>query len=164
MTRYFSILFILITGCFTDNPKLEFQKRTGLRLADSTFNLANTDTYFPHEGEYSIVFKTTQSQIEAWLKDSPPWNNKNWRTGQIPHGVGIACQFNFPGRVGVATTQDGRKIYSGDKKLEQLLNDTTNNYVYREDCCSDDQLRFRDGALLIIQPKTKMVYYSNWNY
>jgi len=161
---YLTVL-ILFTSCFPSNPQREFQRRTGLLISDSTFNVDSQDTYFPHEGEYSIVFKTTESQITKWLEARPPWNNLTWHKGQIPHQIGIACQFNFPERVGVTTNRNGKKYYNGDKDLEDLLNDTTNYYSYREDCCTDDEkLRFHDGALLIIQPKTRMIYYSNWNY
>jgi len=165
MKHYLLIALILFTGCHADDRMAEFQNRTGLKLTDSTFNLAGADTYFPHEGEYSIVFKTTPSQIEAWLKNTPPWGNEHWTVGPIPHEIGIACQFSFSDRVGVGISRDGKKSYSGDKNLESLLNDNTNYYVFREDCCKDQpDLRFHDGALLIIQPHTKMVYYSNWNY
>jgi hypothetical protein len=161
---YLTVL-ILFASCFPDNPKKEFQQRTGLLISDSTFNVDSRDTYFPHEGEYSIVFKTTESQIRKWLDTTPPWNNSTWLKGQIPHEIGIACQFNFPERVGVGGSQNDKRVYIGDKDLENLLNDTTNYYSYREDCCTDDsELRFHDGALLIIQPKTRMIYYSNWNY
>jgi len=156
---------ILLVSCFPSDPKKEFERRTDLVISDSIFNIDSRNTYFPHEGEYSIVFKTTDSQIRKLLVTTPPWTNLTWHKGQIPHQIGIACQFNFPERVGVGTNLNGKKEYIGNKDLENLLNDTTNYYCYREDCCTDDEdLRFHDGALLIIQPKTKMIYYSNWNY
>jgi len=164
LTHYLFIVIIVLTGCVADDSKTEFQKRTGLQFSDVAQNIKETDTYFPHEGEYSIVFKTTQSQIDSWLKGNPPWGNLHWRIGQIPHEVGMQCQFNFSDRVGVSSYSDGRKVYSGDKELENLLNDTTNYYVFREDCCPENGLRFHDGALLIVQPRTKFVYYSKWNY
>lgn len=173
MTRYFYIIIIFLASCsgddfvsnsVDDDAKTEFEKRTGLELSDSTINLKETDTYFPHEGEYSIVFRTSPHQIETWLKSRPPWKNQNWRRGQIPHEVGMQCQFNFPDRVGVSSFRDGTKSYTGDKDLENLLNDSTNYYVFREDCCPENGLNFHDGALLIMQPGTGLVYYSNWNY
>ena len=74
-------LLIFFPSCFSNNPKTEFQRRTGLLISDSTFNVDSKDTYFPHEGEYSIVFKTTESQIRKWLDTAPPWNNSFWYKG-----------------------------------------------------------------------------------
>lgn len=163
MTRYLFIIAIIVSGCLPFGHKGEFQARTGLEPG-AAFDVVATDTYFAGEGEYSIVFRTTQEQIDTWLKNNPPWKNERWRTGQVPHQIGICCQFNFPERVAVSGSKESGQTYRGDKDLEQLLNDTTNYYVFREDCCNDERLRFHDGALLIIQPRTKMVYYSHWNY
>jgi hypothetical protein len=167
MMRNITIVFLVFfSSCSsTVDKKAEFQKRTSLIIEDSIFNIGGADTYFPHEGEYSIVFKTTEHQIKKWLTNNPPWNNATWSVGQIPHEIGIACQFNFPERVGVGSNQDGKKSYSGNKDLEKLLNDTTNYYAFRKDCCNDDiDAGVNDGALIIIQQSTNMVYYSNWNY
>ncbi|WP_207420260.1 hypothetical protein [Desertivirga brevis] len=156
---------LFLSACFSDDPKSTFAERTGLTISESTSNLVVTDGYAFLSGEYSIVFRTTNSQIKKWLASAPPWNNGRWHKGSIPHNIGVACQFNFKERVGLVETEKGEKWYYGDDDLSKLLNDTTNYFSYVEDCCSNDKgLRFHDRRLLIIQPATKMVYYSVWDY
>ncbi|QDW25926.1 hypothetical protein FFJ24_014290 [Pedobacter sp. KBS0701] len=165
MRQYLYILFFFLSSCSSSEPKTVFEERTGLSISDSISNIKVTDNYELQEGEFSIVFKTTESQINSWLNSSPPWNNLKWHKGQIPPGIGIATQFNFPERVGLATNDDGKTTYFGDENLIKLLNDTTNYYSYVEDCCSDEKgLRFHDGRLLILQPHTRMIYFATWDF
>ncbi|SFA59886.1 hypothetical protein SAMN04488511_12419 [Pedobacter suwonensis] len=165
MRQYLYILFFLLSSCSSSDPKAIFEDRTGLSISDSISNVKATDNYELLEGEFSIVFKTTQSQINSWLKGSPPWNNLKWHKGKIPPEIGVAAQFNFPERVGLEASDDGEATYFGDENLIKLLNDTTNYYSYVEDCCAAEKdLRFHDGRLLILQPHTKMIYYAVWNF
>lgn len=159
-----ALLFIsvLIIIRVSRNKEDKFEQITGLNISDTVVFIKKTDTYFPFEGEYSLVFKTTKKQIEKWVKGKPAWGNEIWNKGQIPFDIGMSVQFNFQEGVSVASNQDEKKFYSGDKELEKLLNDSTNYYVFKEDCCPD--LRFNDGQLLILNSKTQMVYYSGWNY
>jgi len=158
------IISLLSVSC-SSNPKDIFEDRTGLKIDQPIFGIKETDTYGIHEGEYSIVFRSTEGQIKTWLKGNPPWNNKKWNKGAIPHVMGGAFQLNFPESVGLAFPDKGTPFYMGDKGLVKLLNDTSNYYSYIEDCCpKDNKLRFHDGRILIIQPQTKMVYYAVWDY
>ena len=147
------------------DAKKVFEKRTGLSISDSISNIDVNDNYELLEGEFSIVFKTSESQINSWLSGKPPWNNIKWHKGQIPHKLGVSVKFNFADRVGLGIYDNGESIYLGDKDLVKLLNDTTNYYSYVEDCCPDQKgLRFHDGRLLILQPRTRMVYYAVWDF
>ncbi len=147
-----------------DTKKI-FEKRTGLSISNSISNIDVNDNYELMEGEFSIVFKTSESQIKHWLSGKPPWNNIKWHKGQIPHKLGASVKFNFADGVGLGIYNNGESIYLGDKDLVKLLNDTTNYYSYVEDCCPDQKgLRFHDGRLLILQPRTRMVYYSVWDF
>ena len=79
--------------------------------------------------------------------------------------MGGAVKFNFPEGVGYSTDDKGNRSYIGNDNLMKLLNDTTNYYTYVEDCCPKDKgLRFHDGRLLILQPRTKMIYYAVWDF
>ena len=161
---YTLILFFLLS-CSANDPKRVFEDRTGLTLNEPGSQFVVTDTYELTEGEFSIVFKTSDTQIKSWLKGNPPWNNRSWHRGKIPVNIGLACQFNFPDRVWGAGPDDSDMAYYGDKSLVKLLSDTTNYYSYVEDCCPGKKgLRFHDGRLLIIQPRTKMIYYSVWDF
>jgi len=170
--RHLIILLLNLTifaSCFQKSKDIklndDFINRTGLKFIDSAYNIENRNTYSFNEGEYSLVFKITKSQLNAWLNSTPPWENRIWTKGPIPHEIGIACQFNFPDRVGVGTDKRGIEDYYGDENLKRLLNDSTNFFTVREDCCpGEDRLRFHAGALLILSPSSNMVYYSNWKY
>ena len=163
MTRpVFIFALALLLGCSNVG---DFERRTKLEVADSPEKVVSTDTHAFGEGEYRIVFKTTSKQIQMWLNGKPPWGNPRWTKGPIPHKLGIACQFNFPDRVAVAGPMEGSGSYSGDKDLERLYNDTTTYYAFRFDCCNATINRqYEAGALIILQPLTGMVYYSNWSY
>lgn len=142
-----------------------FEERTGLSITDSISNIKATDNYDLQEGEFSIVFKTTDSQINAWVNSSPPWENMQWHKGQIPHHIGVAVHFNFPSGSGYGIDENGISSYTDDSDLTKLFNDTTNYYSFKEDCCANDKdLRFHDGRLLILQPRTKMAYYAVWDF
>ena len=166
MRYYICLLILVLSSCYSSDPKVIFEERTGLSVRDSISNIVETDGYEFNEGEYSIVFKTTDSQIKSWVDDRPPWENNKWHRGQIPHGIGIAVKFNFPEGTGSSTDDRGITRYEiGDENLIKLLNDTTNYYSYVEDCCPKDKdLRFHDGRLLILQPRTKMIYYAVWDF
>lgn len=164
MRQYLYILFFFLSGCSSSDPKTVFEERTGLSISDSISNIRVTDSYELLEGDFSIVFKTTKSQINSWLNNSPPWKNLKWHKGQIPPEIGIAVRFNFPEGVASVSSDNGKNTYFGDENLIKLLNDTTNYYSYVEDCCSGEKgLRFHDGRLLILQPHTRMIYYTVWD-
>jgi hypothetical protein len=156
----------LLQSCWQrENMKQEFERKTGLTVVGSFLELPNNSDSFPHEGEHSIVFQTTEKQFSDWLAIKAPWNIGKWKKGSIPHNIGIACQFGFKNRVGVSTDSTGRKHYTGNKDLERLLNDTALYYAYRIDCCEQtEESAVSKGALLVLSPKTKTVYYSNWSY
>src|SRR5688572_4290471 len=132
MTR--PVLVFALTLFISCSSIGDFEQRTDLEVTQASEKIDRTDTRAFGEGEYSIVFKTTPKQIETWLNGKPPWDNPRWTNGPIPHKLGIACQFNFPNRVGVTGSADGAKSYSGDKELEQLLNDSATYYAFRFDC------------------------------
>ncbi len=165
MRQYIYLLILVLSSCSSSDPKTVFEERTGLSIRDSIYNVKVTDNYELQEGEFSIVFKTNDTQIKSWQNSRPPWNNVKWHKGQIPHHIGIAVHFNFPEGVGYGTDDNGKSFYDEDNDLTKLFNDTTNYYSYVEDCCPDDPgLRFHDGRLLILQPRTRMVYYAVWDF
>lgn len=165
MRQYILLLILVLSSCSSNDPKVIFEDRTGLSISDSINNIKVTDNYELNEGEFSIVFKTTEAQINSWLNSRPPWNNVQWYKGQIPHKIGVAVHFNFPEGVGYGTDDNGKSFYDDNNDLTKLFNDTTNYYSYVEDCCTEKAgLRFHDGRLLIIQPRTKMAYYAVWNF
>lgn len=159
----FVCTILLLLAC--NSPRHRFEKSTGLTIKAPVLYFLAKDTYGIIEGEYSVVLKTTKDQIDQWLKNTPPWENRKWSKGPVPAELGANAQFNFPRRVGYGIDRDGKTVYSGDKNLAALLNDPATYYVFKELCCPDKEgLRFHDGCLLILQPTTQMVYYSNWNY
>lgn len=165
MRKYIYLFILVLSSCSSSDPKTVFEDRTGLSITDSISNIKATDNYDLQEGEFSIVLKTTESQINTWLKGSHPWDNKQWHKGQIPHHIGVAVHFNFPSGSGYGTDENGKSSYTDDSDLTKLFNDTTNYYSYVEDCCANEKgLRFHDGRLLILQPHTKMVYYAVWDF
>lgn len=157
-----------IKETFNPTTKQLFENRTGLKITDSIYNITEKDTYFPHEGELSIVFNTTQPQIENWIKQSPPWDNPVWNTGKVPAYI-LNCNFGLDGGVSksIFSYKDGTTdtVYQGDSVLINLINNDNNAWVSKEYCCEDDSLfRYHDGQLLIIEKDKNKVWYSNWNY
>jgi hypothetical protein len=159
------LLLIIFASCSSSTPKEIFEERTGLKISDSIKNVDVVDNYEIREGEFSIVFKTTENQIKLWLDSGPPWENAKWQKGKIPYEIGVAVKFNFPDGVSAGIYDNGESMYFGNEALIKLLNDSTNYYSFVEDCCPKEKgLRFHNGRLLIIQPQTKMVYFQHWDF
>ena len=154
------LLFLL--SC--QNTVTEFKKDTGLSVSEPIEEVYTKDTYGIWEGEYSIVFKTTPSQIQNWIASSPPWNAEKWQHGAIPYEMGGGrSKFYFSDGVGWA----GNKYvsFANNEELLQMLNDTSNYFISKERCCSDNSnLRFHRGNILILQTSKNRVWYSVWDY
>ncbi|MBV6644196.1 MAG: hypothetical protein KI790_02030 [Cyclobacteriaceae bacterium] len=115
-----------------------FEERTGLLLTSPQQHLIEKDTYFPLEGEYSQVFTVTSEQIDIWKNGPPPWD-ATWLTGKIPSE--LTDKF-----------ENGENI-SGNTILS-----------FREFCCDDENMRFHNGQVLILELDKQKVWYANWDY
>lgn len=147
-------------------PKESFETRTGLKVTDTIFNIIENDTYFPHEGEYSLVFSTTSKQINYWITNESPWG-KEWKDGPIPHHI-MNCNFGLGG-VGmyIRTDSNGKvdTVYTNKNKIYWFLTEKNFKYVSEEFCCpNDSNLRYHNGRLLILEIDSNKVWYSNWDY
>jgi hypothetical protein len=150
-------------------PTIEekFKKCTDLNINDTIYNIKETDTYFPLEGEYSLVFNTTEKQINEWIKNKPPWNNKKWQKGPRPYNV-LNCNFGLGGTgryIKTDTKGNVDTVYTNKNKLFGFLTKDNFIYVSREFCCpNDSNLRYHNGQLLILEVDSNKIWYSNWDY
>jgi hypothetical protein len=163
MVKYLVVIGLIFFIRCSPSVESHFEKLTGLEITDSIKILKETDTYYASEGEWSINFTTNTKQINEWLSNNPPWSLKNWQRGEVEHQIGFHCRFGFDESVGMASSGD-ESFYSGNKKIIDILSDSSNYYAYEERCCDDEDLRYHNGSLLIINPRTKTVYFSVWDY
>lgn len=158
---------IILSGCSPDKSEEEyFTEVTGLEIVDSIKIIREGDNYMADEGEYWFVFETGDSQISKWITSSPPWGMSEWQRGLINYEIGFHCSLGDEGGNPGVFTLDGITAYNGSESVIEILTDTNNFYAYEERCCPEhgDELRFHNGSLLIINPVTKTVYLSIWDW
>lgn len=168
MKAIFSILLTLvITSCSINQSDEEYFTRvTGLKITEPIEIIDKSNSYVMGDGEYSIIFKTSEQQIMKWISNKPPWSLDDWKRGTVDHDIGFHCSFgNSDGSPSISSINDITK-YSGHSEVIEILTDSNNYFSYEERCCPEQggALRYHNGALLIIKPHSNTVYLSVWDY
>ncbi|TWU21236.1 hypothetical protein [Novipirellula artificiosorum] len=135
---------------------------TGIEMGDGWSEVDSEDEHggFVGDGETFAVFKLTQPAIDKLIESKPPWS-AGWQSGPVPGDIGLHCDFGtdgvaFGGLIGEAGT------YTGDELLVRLLGSQRVIYDAKERCC--DSLPWHNGNLIVIDPDTKTVWLSVWDF
>ncbi len=142
--------------------RLHFADSTGLAWPPNGSLVRSVDSHggFLGDGEFYVVFDADEATIQKWLEGPAPWGG-NWRHGPIPGEAGIHCSFGTSG-VSWGGVVGKPSSYSGDKELVDLLSSTSVIFAARERCCAS--LPWHNGNLLIIDPGSRRVWLSVWDF
>lgn len=135
---------------------------TGIAMGDGWSEVDSGDEHggMVGDGESIAVFKLTQPAIDKLIESKPPWS-ADWQVGPVPGEIGFHCNFGtdgvaFGGPIGETGT------YTGDESLVRLLSSGRLFYDAKERCC--DSLPWHNGHLIVIDPDTKTVWLSVWDF
>jgi len=123
-----------------------FHEYSELKLPPNAEIFLSCDDHssFHWDGEYYIVFDTTEKYINFYL-ETTPWG-KNWKRGPVPDRIAsiTALSDEFP------------EIYNskGVWYVAQDRDQTKESYFYNG---------FSNGRLIVIDPKNNRVFYSHWD-
>ena len=145
-----------------ENPAAYFEAQTGLIWPDSADILSVDDTHggFHGDGEFHVVFKTDSETIQKYLNGAAPFD-VSWQTGPIPHEIGFHCSFGTDG-VSVGTVNNGPEEYWGDSTLRDVLGSGKVYFAAQERCC--ESLRWHNGHLIVVDPRSNKVWLSVWDF
>lgn len=137
----------------TDGPgstPLGFHHDTGLTWPSEARIIRRGDTH----GNFFLVFQVDEATIRRWLSKSAPWGGP-WRSGPVPGEIGYHTTFGFePTSMKYYTNRDG--------ELVRLLGSSHIWYAARER--GSGQIRWHNGDLLIVDPRTRLVWLSVWDW
>jgi hypothetical protein len=108
------------------------------------------------DGEEYLVFETDGLTIARWLEGPPPWRSGRWNQGPVPVEIGIHVRFHTTG-----VSVSGSDYGGGDPELLGLLRSREVWYAARERESFPGN-RYRQGDIVIIDPRSKRVWWANW--
>ncbi len=111
------------------------------------------------DGETFAVFRLTQASLDNLLNSAPPWSAQ-WQKGPVPAEVGLNCRFGTD-RV-YAESNKQVSGYSGNKTLIHLLGSQQILFDAKQRCC--DTMPWHNGNLIIIDPSSRTVWLSAWDF
>ena len=135
---------------------------TGLSVTDGWVEVASGDEHagFMGDGERFAIFQLTQAAFDEFVGSAAPWSTQ-WQEGPVPGEIGLHCKFGTDGvAFGGATGQVGS--YSGNESLVQLLGSQEVLFDAKERCC--DSIPWHNGHLMVIDPSSKKVWLSVWDF
>lgn len=145
------------------DPVSEFQQSTGLTLPVSASVVSSGDVWidFLGDGEFYLVFEVNPTTLEQWLDQPPPWEQSEWKRGPISADLVWHGSFGVGGMSGdPAGGGPDHKI--SELEVEQVFESKQVWYVDRG--TTHDEMRWRNGQVLIIDPEHNRVWYSSWKF
>lgn len=164
--------FILIKR--HEEAKRVFTHATGIAWSP-TYTLVrfsiNNPSILSSEGESTVMVRLPPERCMEILNSPPPVGEK-WERGPVRGKIGFHCGLGYgqpPGVSGPATSNDenfdgntNEEYFGENTKARALLSST--DIVY----CAQDRgpasMPYHHGTLVIMQPETKMMCVSVWNY
>jgi len=127
-----------------------FQEYSEFNLPPNAEIILSCDDHssFHWDGEYYIVFDTTEKYINFYL-ETTPWR-KNWKRGPVPDRIAsiTALSDEFP------EIYNSREVWYVAQDRSQNRDQTKESYFYNG---------FFNGRLIVIDPKNNRVFYSHWD-
>jgi hypothetical protein len=135
-------------------PDHGFSWYTGLDWPQTARVLSYGNSYggLCGDGEEHLVFETDETTIARWLSGPPPWQAGRWERGPVPREIGRHCDFPEIG---------GPRRASADPDLVAPLDSQEVWYVARERE-SFEHNPYRQGDLIVLDPRCKKVWWSRW--
>ena len=135
---------------------------TGISVGDGWSEIDSGDEHggFVGDGESFAIFQLTQDAIDTLVNSAPPWSTE-WKPGPVPGEIGFHCSF---GTDGVAFGDPIEQVgsYSGNELLVRVLGSQHVLFDAKERCC--DTIRWHNGHLIVIDPASRTVWLSVWNF
>jgi hypothetical protein len=165
---------IAVAGC---DPKSEPQtvqapENHGESSADlgARFNKA-TGLAWPHpvkvikSGESGtslhMLIETDDAVLAEWIKNSPPWNCKEWQRGPIPEQVGLDAGMQCMDKVGYRKEGDPKGYRGSGNDIVAILNQTDVYFAAKVDEAKAPAWAER-GKVLVIDKAAKRAWLSVW--
>lgn len=143
-----------------------FTLATGLSWPSTVRVVATGDNHggFTGDGEFYLLLECDPATIRLWLEDRPFWGGSSWQRGPVPTQIGYHCQLGSQKSLGSVTFPDGSKEYfGGSAEVREVLSSPRLWYAARDRCQSPD-LPYHQGNLLIVDPESGRVWYSDWKW
>ena len=126
-----------------DGAEERFESMTCLKLSPSATVHAMFNSYTLGEGDYLVVFNSSQEALEDYLDQPAPWGS-SWQRGPLPDSMRRQGLDIF--------TQNGADIL-----------DTDSIWFASVDFSSRD-IEFQNGNLLILSPDTNEIWFTYWDH
>ena len=124
-----------------ENQAQAFYQSSGLKLPSDVQIIESCDDHggFHGDGEYYLVFDTSEKQISEYLK-ATPWNSQ-WQQQPVPREI------------------------SSRTGLEEIAADTfESSNIWYVATGKDATIPYHNGKLMVIDPQNNRVFYSQWDF
>jgi hypothetical protein len=141
-----------------------FTQNTGLPWPRDVRDVTFAENRVPllGDGLFYVVFTVPPSLIDHWVLSEPPWGSPEWQRGPIPPEIGWNCGFGFTAPTVRQATPNGPQEYSGgDPQILAILTSPDIWFAARDRGPANNP--WHNGDLLILDPKTDVVRYCNWD-
>ena len=133
--------------------------RHGTVLAGGARVVRSGDSHggFQGEGEFYLVFRVDGATIRRWLSGAAPGGG-GWLRGPVPGKVGFHTTFGYEP---TGFRMPGSS-YTGRGELVRLLG--SGEIWYAAWGRGHDSMPWHNGDLLIVDPRTRLVWFSVWDW
>ncbi len=152
---------LLFYGMRPPSPQAVFERATGFAYPLNAKVISAGNDGFMTDGEFHIVIYVDDETVSQFLRTQPAAPLSNWQVGPVPTEIGSHCAFGTED-IGLRSVNGGPMHYAGDPELVELFSSDGIMYSAHERCC--DSIRWHNGTLLIVDPRTNKVWLSIWNY
>jgi hypothetical protein len=149
----------LVTDRIWGGPDHGFAFETGLgwpEAARVVFYGDSRSGWSGGDGETYLVFEADGPTIAKWLEGPPPWRAGRWHRGPVPVAIGSNVSFHTTG-----VFVRGSDYGEGNPDLLDLLTSGEVWYAARERESFPGK-PYRQGDLVIIDPRSNRVWWTSW--
>lgn len=159
-----TLLVFIRVVIWASSAQGRFALATGLSCPKvvSLIDTEDNHSVYNGDGEFYLIMECDPETTHRWLSSRPFWGLSQWHRGPVPAEIGFHCHFGASETMGYSTIPDGSEEYfGGSAEIREVLSSPKFWYAAEDKCPS---IPYHQGRLLVVDPESGRVWYSDWKW